>query len=203
MRIKPQYRPDRKDLEKLYDFVGDFNEAAGWVLIPGKYAFDKHIVESGFNKKHKIFSYNPMEGFFSPLDFTPVGAVSKGYKGVKAIGRGKQLISMGFSGYGRKKVKEGAVKIFTAVGTKLTSTFRPGSTKSNSMSPPGHEYTESGVGGSLPSKPKTPGKHSYVPSVSRYLAYYEGGKGKHENSICRKGYRYVAKSGTLGMCVRK
>ena len=56
---------------------------------------------------------------------------------------------------------------------------------------------QSGVGGSLPSKPKTPGKHSYVPSVSRYLAYYEGGKGKHENSICRKGYRYVAKSGTL------
>ena len=65
------------------------------------------------------------------------------------------------------------------------------------------EQEQSGVGGRLPSKPKTPGKHSYVPSVSRYLAYYEGGKGKHENSICRKGYRYVAKSGTLGMCVRK
>lgn len=62
---------------------------------------------------------------------------------------------------------------------------------------------QSRVGGSLPSKPKTRGKHSYVPSVSRYLAYYEGGKGKHEDSICRKGYRYVAKSGTLGMCVRK
>ena len=63
--------------------------------------------------------------------------------------------------------------------------------------------TKSRVGGSLPSKPKTRGKHSYVPSASRYLAYYEGGKGKHEDSICRKGYRYVAKSGTLGMCVRK
>jgi hypothetical protein len=62
---------------------------------------------------------------------------------------------------------------------------------------------QSGVGGSLPSKPETPGKHSYVPSPSRYLAYYEGGKGNHEDSICRKGYRYVAKSGTLGMCVRK
>ena len=62
---------------------------------------------------------------------------------------------------------------------------------------------QSRVGSSLTSKPKTRGKHSYVPSVTSYLAYYEGGKGTHENSICRKGYRYVAKSGTLGLCVRK
>jgi hypothetical protein len=66
-------------------------------------------------------------------------------------------------------------------------------------------YKPSRVGSSLTSKSKTRGKHSkhsYVPSVTKYLAYYEGGKGKHEDSICRKGYRYVAKSGTLGMCVR-
>ena len=62
---------------------------------------------------------------------------------------------------------------------------------------------QSRLGSSLPSKPKTRGKHSYVPSVDRYLAYYEGGKGKHPDSICRKGYRYVYKNGTLGMCVRK
>ena len=62
---------------------------------------------------------------------------------------------------------------------------------------------KSRIDASLTSASKTRGKHSYVPSVTKYLAYYEGGKGKHENSICRKGYRYVAKSGTLGMCVRK
>jgi len=59
-------------------------------------------------------------------------------------------------------------------------------------------------GGSLPSKPKTRGtKHSYVPSVEKYLAFYEGGKGEHEDSICRKGYRYVRKPGTLGLCVKR
>ncbi|AXF52674.1 MAG: hypothetical protein [Circular genetic element sp.] len=56
------------------------------------------------------------------------------------------------------------------------------------------------VGGSLPSKPKTRGKDSYRPSATRYLAYYEGGVGDHEDSICRKGYRYDRKR---NLCVRK
>lgn len=63
---------------------------------------------------------------------------------------------------------------------------------------------QSRVGSSLPSKPKTRGKkHSYVPSVEKYLAYYQGGVGDHEDSICRKGYRYVRKPGTLGLCVKR
>lgn len=54
--------------------------------------------------------------------------------------------------------------------------------------------------GSLPSKSKTRGKDSYRPSATRYLAYYEGGVGDHEDSICRKGYRYDRKR---NLCVRK
>ena len=54
--------------------------------------------------------------------------------------------------------------------------------------------------GSLPSKSKTRGKDSYRPSATRYLLYYEGGVGDHEDSICRKGYRYDRKR---NLCVRK
>ena len=54
--------------------------------------------------------------------------------------------------------------------------------------------------GSLPSKSKTRGKDSYRPSATRYLAYYEGGVGDHEDSICRKGYRYDRKR---NLCVKK
>lgn len=59
---------------------------------------------------------------------------------------------------------------------------------------------QSRVGRSLPSKPKTRGKDSYRPSATRYLAYYEGGVGDHEDSICRKGYRYDRKR---NLCVKK
>jgi len=52
--------------------------------------------------------------------------------------------------------------------------------------------------GSLPSKSKTRG--IYTPSVNKVLAYYEGGVGDHQDSICRKGYRYDRKR---NLCVRK
>lgn len=55
-------------------------------------------------------------------------------------------------------------------------------------------------GGSLPSKPKTRGKDSYRPSATRVLMYYEGGVGEHQDSICRKGYRYDRKR---NLCVKK
>ena len=59
---------------------------------------------------------------------------------------------------------------------------------------------QSRVGGSLPSKPKTRGKDTYRPSATRVLKYYEGGVGDHQDSICRKGYRYDRKR---NLCVRK
>lgn len=177
------HRPSRQDVEKLSSFVGDLNEAIGWVLVPGKYSFDKYVVESEYNKKHKIFSYNPLEGFFSPLDFTPVGAVSKAYKGVKAVNRGKQLISMGFSGYGRRKVKEGAVKIFTAVGSKITSLGGQSSPKTFT---PLSDISKSRVDSSLPSKSKTRGKRK--PNL------YDPKPGEK----CRPGYVRID-----GRCVRR
>jgi len=53
---------------------------------------------------------------------------------------------------------------------------------------------QSGVGGSLPSKPKTPG--TYRPSVKKVKAYYV----TSGESPCRKGYRFDE---ARGLCVRK
>ena len=110
--------------EEAYDRSADVSRGLQYILVPGKYSFDKEFVNSSFNKQHKIFSYNPLEGNFSPLDFTPVGAISKGAKGVKGVYRGSKLISLGFSGYGRKKVKGSAVTIFVAAGSKITQLAR-------------------------------------------------------------------------------
>ena len=179
-----QPRPSQEDLGKMFSFADDVSEAIGWALVPGKYAFDKYVVGSEFNKKHKLIAYDPRDGLFSPLDFTPVGAVSKGYKGYRAISRGKQLSAMGFSGFGRKKVREGVVKIFTAVGSKLVGSYRPGTSgKSTRMTPVSPVYDQSRVGPSLTSKPKTRGKHSYKPKPG---------------VRCASDYRKIN-----GMCVKK
>jgi hypothetical protein len=51
---------------------------------------------------------------------------------------------------------------------------------------------------SLSSRVKTGGKkHSYRPSATRYLSFYEGGSNR---PVCRKGYRFDMKS---GMCVKQ
>ena len=190
----------------IYEAAKDVGEGITYILVPGKYALDKEIIGSSFNQRHKLVGYNPLEYLFTPFDFTPVGAVSKFNKGYKAVKGGKRLITMGISGFGKKLQTQGYTDMATAIASKLLGRYVPMDRPTSDLVKAEDRLrpkTQSRRGGSLPSKPETRGKHSYVPSVSRYLAYYEGGKGKHEDSICRKGYRYVAKSGTLGMCVRK
>ena len=90
---------------------------------------------------------------------------------------------MGFGGFGRAKVKEGAVKIGTALASKLVGSYRPGTTgKSTRMSPASPVYDQSRVGPSLTSTPKTRGKSkTYYLSVKRNWA-----KG---HDPCADGYR--------------
>lgn len=197
-----QPRPSQPDFGKIIPFADDLSEAIGWVLIPGKYTFDKYVVGSEFNKKHKLFAYDPRDGLFSPLDFTPVGAISKGYKGYRAISRGKQLTSMGFSGFGRKKVKEGAVQIFTSIASKLVGTYRPGTTgKSTRMSPVSPVYDQSRVGPSLTSKPKTRGIPLSNVSGKRYHLGRTRNWAKGHNP-CASGYKLERRSG-IYYCVKK
>jgi len=153
-------------------------------FLPGKVIQD-YFIQTDLNKKYDIYSYDPRKTLFSPLDFLPFGALYKVGKGAKAVSRGRQLTSMGFSGYGRAKVKEGAVGIFTAVASKLVGSYRPSTSgKSTRMSPGAPVYDQSRVGPSLTSKPKTRGKrHSYQPKAG---------------ARCAPGYRKIN-----GMCVKR
>ena len=187
----------------IYEAAKDVGEGITYILFPGKYALDKEIIGSSFNQRHKLVGYNPLEYLFTPFDFTPVGAVSKFNKGYKAVKGGKRLITMGISGFGKKLQTQGYTDMATAIAGKLVGAYVP-------MDKPTSELvkaedrlrpkTQSRRGGSLPSKPETRGKDSYRPSATRYLAYYQGGVGDHEDSICRKGYRYDRKR---NLCVRK
>lgn len=136
--------------------------------------------------KHDIYAHDPRDAYFSPLDFVPYGVVHKTGRGVRAVYQGRRLISMGFSGFGRAKVKEGAVKIGTAVASKLVGTYRPGTTgKSTRMSPASPVYDQSRVGPSLTSKPKTRGKK---------LPKFVQPKPKADQ-ICPDGYVFTRKYG--------
>ena len=79
------------------------------------------LYHSDFNKKHRIIGLNPLNNWITPFDLTPVGWVSKGAKGSKLIYSGVKLVSMGFSGYGKKNIGAGAYKLFSALGGKAYS----------------------------------------------------------------------------------
>ena len=186
--------------EELKDIVLDSITDA---MIPGK-AIQDAFIESSLNKKYDIYSYNPVgTSFFSPFDFTPIGAVSKFGKGYKMVKGGKKMISMRISGFGRKLRNEGYTTMLTAVASKLVGGYVPTDKFTSDLfkaEDQRRQKEQSRVGGSLPSKPKTRGKDTYRPSATRVLKYYEGGVGDHQDSICRKGYRYDRKR---NLCVRK
>jgi len=161
-------------------------------FLPGK-ALQDSFIKTDFNQKYDIYSYNPTEALFSPLDFLPFGVITKVGKGAAAIRRGRQLIGMGFGGFGRKKVKEGAVKILTAVGGKLVSSYRPPVYRSSK------QKQESRVDSSLTSKSKTRGtKRSTKKFLSGTTPYaYRPKRGER----CRKGYKSEDIMGRR-MCVK-
>lgn len=144
--------------------------------------------------KHDIYANDPRDAYLSPLDFVPFGVVHKTGRGVRAVYRGRRLISMGFSGFGRAKVKEGAVKIGTAISSKIVGNYRPGTSgKSTRMSPAAPVYNQSRVDSSLTSKSKTRGKKdSYRPKHSKVY-------NRWDKPVCRKGYKYDRKR---DLCVK-
>ena len=186
----------------IYEAAKDVGEGITYILFPGKYALDKEIIGSSFNQRHKLVGYNPLEYLFTPFDFTPVGAVSKFNKGYKAVKGGKRLITMGISGFGKKLQTQGYTDMATAIASKLLGRYVPMDRPTSDLvkEEDRRKQEQSRRDGSLPSKSKTRGKDSYRPSAMRYLAYYEGGVGDHQDSICRKGYRYDRKR---NLCVRK
>ena len=99
----------------IYEAAKDVGEGISYILFPGKYAFDKEIIGSSFNQRHKVVGYNPLEYLLTPFDFTPVGAATKFNKGYKAVKGGKRLISMGISGFGKKLQTQGYTDMATAI----------------------------------------------------------------------------------------
>jgi len=150
--------------------------------------------------KHDIYANDPRDAYLSPLDFVPFGVVHKTGRGVRAVYRGRRLISMGFSGFGRAKVKEGAVKIGTAISSKIVGSYRPGTSgKSTRMSPGAPVYDQSRVDSSLTSKSKTrgnkPSTKKFLPGTTPYA--YKPKRGER----CRKGYKSELIMGRR-MCVK-
>jgi len=163
-------------------------------FVPGKVIQD-YFIQTDLNKKYDIYSYDPRKTLFSPLDFLPFGALYKVGKGATAVSRGRQLTSMGFSGFGRAKVKEGAVGIFTAVASKMVGSYRPGTSgKSTRMSPGAPVYDQSRVDSSLTSKSKTRGKKRSKRLANKlYSDWYIPMSGQK----CKPGYYRVG-----NMCVK-
>lgn len=145
----------------IYDFAKDVGEGITYILVPGKYAFDKEIIGSSFNQRHKLVGYNPLEYLFTPFDFTPVGAATKFNKGYKAVKGGKRLITMGVSGFGKKLQTQGYTDMATAIASKVVGSYVPSDRPMSQLfkeEDRRKQQKQSRVGGSLPSKPKTRGK---------------------------------------------
>jgi hypothetical protein len=176
----------------IYEAAKDVGEGITYILVPGKYALDKEIIGSSFNQRHKLVGYNPLEYLFTPFDFTPVGAVSKFNKGYKAVKGGKRLITMGISGFGKQLQSQGYTDMATAIASKLVGAYVPTDRIMSDLFTAENQRKQnkqSGVGGSLPSKPKTPGK--LKPSTKKFLPGYKPYAYKPKSGErCAPGYRW-------------
>ena len=136
-----------------------------------------------------IIGLDPRYNWFTPFDFTPVGAYTKAQKGVKGFRAAYQLFGYGLGRFGIAKLAE-AGSDFVGLGSKLYGML------SDSKESPGQDMTLPGSPGRQ--IPKTPGgtKSSRgAKSPQTLKPFWSNGKPK-----CRKGYRYDFKR---KMCVKK
>lgn len=73
-----------------------------------------------WNDKYDVIGLTPNH-WISPIDFTPVGWIGKGYKGGKMIYNGAKLVKMGLSGFGKVSIKAGAKEIFKSTFGKVVN----------------------------------------------------------------------------------
>lgn len=174
-------------------------------FIPGK-AIQDAFIESSLNKKYNIYSYSPVgKGFFSPFDFTPVGAISRFGKGYKMVKGGKKMIKMKISGFGRKLRNEGYTTMMTAVASKLVGGYVSTDKLTSGLSEAvdqRRQQEQSGGGSSLPSMPKPPGKQSHSrDKPTQYVLGRSRNWAKGTNP-CASGYKLDYRGG-IYYCVRK
>jgi len=142
-----------------------------------------------WNNRNDVVGLTP-DHWISPIDFTPVGAIGKAYKGGKMVWTGAKLVSMGFSGYGRAAIKSGVNKILFAVGGKVASQGL-------------QEYSSSGPGNSSGSIPSRDRKSPSVPAKSYQQPKGTGGGNRYTPKVkgrCRKGFYYDKR---LKQCVKR
>ena len=184
----------------LYDFAIEVSEGISYVLIPGKYTFDQKVINSDFNQKHNIVGYNPMESLITPFDFTPVGAAVKFNKGYKAFKGGKNMISLGISGFGKRHRNKGVQDMIVSVVSKVYNPFgRPVTSRNKpqfGVTKPTRSE-QSRVGPSLTSKPKTRGKKDSRKPLFLTPTSVGGGP------ACPKGYRLTLTNDGRRICKRK
>jgi len=144
-----------------------------------------------WNNRNDVVGLTP-DHWISPIDFTPVGAIGKAYKGGRMVWTGAKLVSMGFSGFGRAAIKAGVNKIVFALGGKLASQklqehSAPGKKSSHDQTyfPASGRKSPSDPAKSYQQPKRTGGGNRYTPKV----------KGR-----CRKGFYYDKR---LKQCVKR
>ena len=165
-------------IDNATDVLRQVSQGISYVIFPGKYVLDKTVIESDFNQKHKVVGYNPLEYWFTPFDVTPVGALSKFNKGYKAYKGGRNMISMGISGFGKTHKNKGVQDMLVGVLSKVYDGLGPSvidvlsGDRYRNKTPPVPKpvkYEQSRVGRSLTSKPMTRGK-LVKPQWSKYAS---------------------------------
>lgn len=173
-------------MNKYIDLADDIVDLALDAIFPHRRIVD--LYHSDFNKKHRIIGLNPLNNWITPFDLTPVGWVGKAAKGSKLIYSGVKLVSMGFSGYGKKNIGAGAYKLLSSVGGKVYSM----------LSGPVEASSKSFQQNEDPRPPIDPIKKPVrlKKSIANPYAY------KPNNSKCRPGYRLTKTKNGI-MCIRQ